>query len=56
MQGRSRSATIILAYLMSSKKYPLKKAMELTQKQRPIVKPNHFFFEKLKEFELMLNV
>eukprot|EP00741_Cyanophora_paradoxa_P000642 tig00000430_g618.t1 len=50
MQGFSRSATMLLAYLVAVQRMPLAKAFELCCSRRTI-RPNRFFLEQLLEFE-----
>ena len=51
MAGASRSATIIIAYLMWKKKMKYYDALDFVQKKRFIVDPNDGFKEQLKLFE-----
>ncbi|KAJ1969913.1 dual specificity phosphatase 12 [Dispira parvispora] len=53
-QGRSRSPTIVIAYLMRRLKLGWKKAGELVRKKRPIVYPNIGFQEQLFNFQQSL--
>jgi protein-tyrosine phosphatase len=48
-QGVSRSATIVIAYLMRKYKYSLNKAFEKLSKIRPIINPNDGFIQQLEE-------
>lgn len=50
--GRSRSVTILLAYLMYKQHLSLRKAMELVKVKRPVVKVNRGFARQLLRFEL----
>jgi protein-tyrosine phosphatase len=52
MAGKSRSVTIILAYLIHSQKYSLQDALKLVLKKNSNVCPNLGFFKQLVEFEL----
>eukprot|EP01084_Bolivina_argentea_P054709 100317_1 len=52
--GRSRSATIIIAYLMKSRKYSLCNAYIHVKKCRPRIKPNNGFLNKLIEYEQII--
>ena len=54
MVGSSRSATIVIAYLMWTQKMKFLDALEYTKKMRPIVYPNCGFREQLKMFEKLL--
>jgi len=47
--GSSRSATIILAYLIKYKKYSPEKSLEYIKKLREVVNPNISFYNQLKE-------
>ena len=49
--GISRSATIVIAYLMQEKSMNLKAALELVQSKRTIASPNDGFMRQLSEFE-----
>ena len=49
--GSSRSATIIIAYLMWKNKMKYEDALDFVQKKRFIVYPNEGFREQLKLFE-----
>ena len=53
--GASRSATIVIAYLMWKNKMKFDDALQLVQKLRPIVWPNEGFKDQLKLFEKLLN-
>ena len=52
--GASRSATIVIAYLMWAKKVRYKEALNFTKDKRFIVLPNRGFREQLKIFEKIL--
>ena len=54
MAGASRSATIVIAYLMWTLKMKFLDALEYTKKKRPMVDPNCGFKEQLKMFEKLL--
>lgn len=49
--GVSRSATIVIAYLMEKEKLPYLQAVELLKQARPCVKPNDGFIRQLKLLE-----
>ena len=51
MAGASRSATIVIAYLMWIKKWKLEQALKYVQEKRPIVGPNEGFLKQLEMFE-----
>lgn len=52
VMGRSRSAAIVMAYLVRYENMTLKDAFELTHKARPIVRPNSRFLSDLIAWEL----
>ena len=52
--GASRSATIVIAYIMWSKKMPFKEALEFVRSKRFVVSPNFGFIDQLKLFEKIL--
>lgn len=54
--GISRSASIVLAYLMAIKKYTLESALELLISKRKICDPNSGFILQLKCFEWALSL
>ncbi|TNV71767.1 hypothetical protein FGO68_gene3675 [Halteria grandinella] len=49
--GVSRSASVVIAYIMYSKKIPLKEAHAFVLEKRPCIKPNTDFLKQLQEFE-----
>ncbi len=49
--GRSRSATLIIAYLMKSRRMSLRDAIYVVRLARPMIKPNLGFFQQLCRFE-----
>jgi len=49
--GVSRSTTVVVAYLMVRKRWPLQKALHFVKKKRYIVEPNFGFLEQLCQFE-----
>jgi len=51
MQGRSRSSSCLIAYLIKHKDMSLEEALAHTKAQRDIVKPNEGFMEQLRTFE-----
>ena len=53
--GASRSATIVIAYLMWTNKWKFDKALDFVTTKRPIVCPNYGFQNQLKLFEKLLN-
>jgi dual specificity MAP kinase phosphatase len=52
--GISRSATIIIAYVMRKKQLTYRKAQEMVSEVRPIICPNIGFVEQLKAYEKTL--
>ena len=54
MAGASRSATIVIAYLMWIEKMKFDDALNFVNSKRPIVDPNDGFREQLKIFEKLL--
>ena len=55
MAGASRSATIVIAYLMWTNKWKFDKALDFVTTKRPIVCPNDGFQSQLKIFEKLLS-
>lgn len=51
--GVSRSATVVVAYLMKSRQLSFTQALEFVQQQRPAANPNPNFRRQLIEFEAM---
>jgi hypothetical protein len=51
MKGRSRSATIVAAYLMRSRKWGVAEAAQQIAKARPTANPNESFVAQLNAFE-----
>ena len=54
MAGASRSATIVIAYLMWTEKLKFEKAFDIVKTKRSIVCPNDGFQDQLKLFEKLL--
>lgn len=54
IQGRSRSAVFVIAYLMRKFGVKLSEALLLVQRKRPSVSPNNGFLNQLKEYEQFL--
>lgn len=52
--GKSRSATLTIAYLMRNEKLTLKQAYCLVKSRRPLILPNDGFMRQLLDFELQL--
>jgi len=55
-QGVSRSATIVIAYLMRKKKWSLKESHNYLKNLRSIVQPNPGFWKQLEKYESKLAV
>jgi len=51
--GVSRSTTLVLAYLMKSKKWSLARALDEVKAKRPIICPNEGFINQLELYEAM---
>ena len=54
--GVSRSSTIIIAYIMKSKKMKLNQVLDLIKTQREKVNPNNGFISQLNEYEKELGL
>ena len=54
--GVSRSSTILIAYIMKSKKIKLNEALELIKTKREKVNPNNGFIVQLKDYEKELGL
>ncbi|KAH7679244.1 protein phosphatase slingshot protein [Dioscorea alata] len=54
--GISRSATVVVAYLMKEHRMPLSQALELVRSKRPQICPNFGFRKQLEDFEKSLEV
>jgi protein-tyrosine phosphatase len=50
-QGKSRSATLVIAYLMVSRGWSANDALDMCRKQRVIIRPNPSFLKQLSQFE-----
>ncbi|CAD8061285.1 unnamed protein product [Paramecium primaurelia] len=53
--GISRSATLVLAYLMKSYQYTVEQALRYLKQKRPYVRPNPGFLLQLLDYEIMLH-
>jgi hypothetical protein len=51
-QGKSRSATVVIAYVMAKLNIGVDEALKLVQAKRPMAEPNAHFMEQLQEFAL----
>lgn len=54
--GVSRSTTVVVAFLMKTKRWPYKKALNYVKQRRYIVDPNFGFVEQLRKFEESLGL
>lgn len=52
----SRSATLVIAYLIRKNEWSLKKAFDYVKLKRPIIGPNEGFMNQLKNFEKMMKL
>jgi dual specificity MAP kinase phosphatase len=52
VQGKSRAATFILAYLIGREKMKLKDGLALLRQYVPEVEPNESFMQQLAEYDL----
>lgn len=55
VMGMSRSASVVIAYLMQYKRMNYASAYHYTKSKRPIVNPNPGFVQQLKEYALLLS-
>ena len=54
--GRSRSASILIAYFMKKNNWSYDLAYQYLKEKRQIIKPNIFFIKELKEYMIRLNI
>lgn len=54
-QGVSRSASIVIAYLMKFQVMKFREAYEYVKRRRTVVEPNYGFIRQLEEYEIRLN-
>jgi protein-tyrosine phosphatase len=54
-RGMSRSATVVLAYVMNTLQVDLRAAMSFVRKRRPSIAPNAWFVEQLRVYECRLS-
>lgn len=52
--GKSRSSTLLIAYMIKALEIPFEKAIAMVKEKRPIVKPNKGFEKQLKDLEKQL--
>ena len=50
MSGMSRSASLVIFYIMKEKKWDYDRSFEYVQKIRSCINPNSYFVEQLKEY------
>jgi protein-tyrosine phosphatase len=50
-QGKSRSATVVIAYLMMKNDLTFEQALHITKQGRVLAEPNEGFAKQLKQFE-----
>jgi protein-tyrosine phosphatase len=55
VQGMSRSATIVIAFLMFDSKMTLKEAYGFVKSKRTIIEPNPGFMKQLIEYEFQIH-
>ncbi|KAI7688090.1 hypothetical protein SSS_08051 [Sarcoptes scabiei] len=54
-KGISRSASVVVAYIMKEKSYDLNKALHFVRNQRSSIRPNPAFLEQLEIYQGMLH-
>jgi protein-tyrosine phosphatase len=54
-KGRSRSSSVVVAYLMYKQKLSLKDSLQLVKEKRSIAEPNEGFMKQLQNYETFLN-
>ena len=54
--GVSRSATVILGYLMHTERLTLEESMKILKEARPCVKPNEGFIRQLQDYQRQLGL
>ena len=55
VSGISRSATVVTAYLMATRKLSFEAALALVRERRPVASPNSGFQKQLREYEAELH-
>ena len=50
MSGKSRSASLVIFYIMKEKKWDNDKSFEYVKNIRSIIEPNSYFVEQLKYY------
>ncbi len=53
-KGKSRSGTLVLAYLIAHKGYSYSQALAFLRTKRRLVRPNAFFTKQLREYSARL--
>ena len=53
--GKSRSASVVIYYLMRSRGWRYQDALEFVRSKRPIVAPNMWYARQLQDAEILLN-
>merc|ERR1711879_408647 len=54
VQGISRSASVVIAYCMKSRKWSLKESYQYVKSKRRIISPNTNFVTQLRTYEKLL--
>jgi len=54
--GVSRSATVVLGYLMFTNRLSLEESMQILKEARPHVKPNEGFLHQLQDYRKQLSL
>jgi len=54
IQGISRSASIVIGYLMARENYTLRRAYDFVKEKRTVVNPNPYFLQELAKYEKQL--
>lgn len=55
MAGVSRSATLVIAYIMKKYSMPLEQAKRLVEEKRPFINPNPGFIKQLELYDKELS-
>jgi len=54
--GVSRSATIVISYMMKTRNWPMDRALKYVKSRRGIIEPNYGFINQLKQYQNILNI
>jgi len=54
MKGKSRSATMVAAYILRTQRLPIDEIVKMIKSKRPVAGPNRGFFAQLKIYEELL--